>query len=199
MIISFNFDFLHLNYSWNYQSLCEDTKRSYYGLKKQSDLLEMTSLVDKYLCIWYQIVLTFRTQSFTLGFLHFLTKLVVWRYGLLRPPTRNCQKLRWMVKPAFSLFGLLGISHLFLTDKRALIWRSQDTGVSFSVVTGLVYKNHSFLLSCLTLSLLFRCWRPWGNPCIAGCLSSSSHIFSVILWMQISAPPPCFLSDCCSL
>lgn len=108
----------------------------------------MASSVDKHLCIWYWIVLTFR--SFTAGFLHFLAKLVC-RYKLFRPPTRNCQKLRWMIKPAFCLFGLLGISHLFLADKPALIWRSQDTGVRVSVVTGLVYRNHSFLLSCLTL------------------------------------------------
>lgn len=79
------------------------------------------------------------------------------------------------------------MSHLFLTDKRALIWRSQDAGVSPSVVTRLVYRNHSFLLGCLTLSLLFSCWRPRGNPPIGGCRSSSSHIFSVLLPLFVSA------------
>ena len=96
-----------------------------------------------------------------------------------------------MIKPAFCLFGLLGISHLFLADKRALIWRSQDTGVSVSVVTGLVYRNHSFLLSCLTPSLLFKCWRPRGNPPIGG--SPLSPVFSVVQWMQISPSRPVFV------
>lgn len=164
-----------------------DTKRRYYGLQNGSDLLEMTSLVDKYLCVWYRIVSTFRTQSFPAAFLHFLTKLSisVCRYGAA--PFAH-QKVKWMIKSAFCLFGLLGISHLFLADKRALIWRSQDASVSASVVTGLVYRNHSFLLSCLTPSLLFRRWRPRGNPPIGGCLSSSSHISSLVQWMQMSRP-----------
>lgn len=124
-------------------------------------------------------------------FLHFLAKLS--KAGMsysVHPPESARNSDEW--------WNLLSVclaswdSHLFLADKRALIWRSQDAGVSDSVVTGLVYRNHSFLLSCLTPSLLFRCWGPWGNPPIGGCLSSSSHIFSVVQWIQISSSPPVF-------
>lgn len=120
-----------------------DTKRRYYGLQNGSDLLEMTSLLGKYLCVWYPIVSTFRTQSFPAAFLHFLTKLSIRLCWYGAAPFAH-QKVKWMIKSAFCLFALLGISHLFLADKRALIWRSQDAGVSASVVTGLVYRNHSF-------------------------------------------------------
>lgn len=41
---------------------------------------------------------------------------------------------------------------------------------------GLVYRNHSSLLNCQALSLLFRCWSPRGNPPIGGCVSCFSHI-----------------------
>lgn len=103
------------------------------------------------------------------------------------------QKLGWAIKPAFCLFSLLRISHLFLADKRALIWRSQDAGVSLSVVTGLVYRNHSSLLGCLTLWLLFRWWRPRGKSThrsLPLCRSSSSHISSVVRRVQLSPSPP---------
>lgn len=145
--ISFNFDFLHLNYSWNHQSRKSgDTiwhKETLLWAAKWVWSTGNDFLVDKYLCVWYPIVSTFRRQSFPAAFLHFLTKLSirVCRYGAA--PFAH-QKVKWMIKSAFCLFALLGISHLFLADKRALIRRSQDAGVSASVVTGLVYRNHSF-------------------------------------------------------
>lgn len=128
--------------------------------------------------------------------------LTLWKRLQVRAAPSTHQKLGWMIKPAFCLFSLLGISHLFLPVKRALIWRSQDAGVSLSLLWQGWFTEITPFCLVVWLSLLFRCWRPRGNPPIGGCRSSSSHTFSVLLLLSVTADvvlATCFLTDWCNL